>query len=168
MDESSLCQRFLEDFRIRSEHAASFNEDMKEVIAARLIEEYGSSQNAADAVLRIAPDNDCLMKGTSERFLNRKPAAAVAIVNQAALDLIVAWHGVPIGNLEHDGFEWRWKASDPDGPPLVRQATPGRLPPFLEALFPEGRLDRVLNSLDERAELRTGKRYMSNCAACRS
>ena len=58
--------------------------------------------------------------------------------------------------------QWRWTASDPDGPPLVRQTTPGRLPPFIESLLPEGWLNRVLNSPDERAELRTGKRYMSN------
>lgn len=165
VDVSSLRQRFLEAFRIRSEHAASFNEDMKEAIAARLIEEYGSAQNAADAVFKLARDNDWLDEGSAaERFLKRKPAAAVAVANQAALDLIVAWHGVPIGNLAHDGFEWRWKASDPDGPPLVRQTTPGRLPPFIEALLPEGWLNRVLNSPDERAELRTGKRYMSNIA----
>ncbi|MDR9780835.1 type II toxin-antitoxin system HipA family toxin [Rhizobium redzepovicii] len=163
VDVSSLRQRFLEAFRIRSEHAASFDEDMKEAIAARLIEEYGSADSAADAVFKLARDNDWLNEGSAaERFLKRKPTAAVAITNQAALDLIVAWHGVPIGNLVHDGFEWRWKASDSDGPPLVRQTTPGRLPPFIESLLPEGWLNRVLNSPDERAELRTGKRYMSN------
>ncbi|MBB3527604.1 type II toxin-antitoxin system HipA family toxin [Rhizobium sp. BK456] len=163
VDVSSLRQRFLEAFRIRSEHAASFDEDMKEAIAARLIEEYGSAEGAADAVFKLARDNDWLNEGSAaERFLKRKPTAAVAITNQAALDLIVAWHGVPISNLVHDGFEWRWKASDSDGPPLVRQTTPGRLPPFIESLLPEGWLNRVLNNPDERAELRTGKRYMSN------
>jgi serine/threonine-protein kinase HipA len=163
VDVSSLRQRFLEVFRIRSEHATSFSEDMKEAIAARLIEEYGSPDNAADAVFKLARDNDWLAEGSAaERFLKRKPAAAVVVTNQAALDLIVAWHGTPIGNLTHDGFEWRWKASDPDGPPLVRQTMPGRLPPFIESLLPEGWLNRVLNSPDERAELRTGKRYMSN------
>jgi serine/threonine-protein kinase HipA len=160
---SSLRQRFLEAFRIRSEHAASFDEDMKEAIVARLIEEYGSPENAADAVFKLARDNDWLGEGSAaERFLKRKPAPAIAVTNQAALDLIVAWHGAPIGNLAHDGFEWRWKASDPDSPPLVRQTAPGRLPPFIESLLPEGWLNRVLNSPDERAKLRTGKRYMSN------
>ncbi|EJC83263.1 HipA-like protein [Rhizobium leguminosarum bv. trifolii WSM2297] len=163
VDVSSLRQRFLEAFRIRSEHAASFDDDMKEAIVARLIEEYGSPENAADAVFKLARDNDWLDEGSAaERFLKRTPAAAMAVTNQAALDLIVAWHGAPIGNLAHDGFEWRWKASDPDGPPLVRQTAPGRLPPFIESLLPEGWLSRVLNSPDERAELRTGKRYMSN------
>jgi len=163
VDVSSLRQRFLEAFRMRSEHAASFDEDMKEAIAARLIEEYGSPESAADAVFKLARDNDWLNEGSAaERFLKRKPTATVAVTNQATLDLIVAWHGAAIGNLVHDGFEWRWKPSDPDGPPLVRQTTPGKLPPFIESLLPEGWLNRVLNSPDERAELRTGKRYMSN------
>jgi serine/threonine-protein kinase HipA len=163
VDVSSLRQRFLEAFRIRSEHATSFDATMKEGIAARLIEEYGSPDAAADAVFRLARDNDWLGEGRSaDRFLKRKPLTAVAVPNQAALNLIVAWHGAPIGNLIHDGFEWRWQVTNPDGPPLVRQTTPGRLPPFIESLLPEGWLNRVLNSPDERAELRTGKRYMSN------
>ncbi|SCB39634.1 type II toxin-antitoxin system HipA family toxin [Rhizobium lusitanum] len=161
VDVSSLRQRFLESFRIRSEHAASFDEAMREAIGARLIEEYGSSNNAADAVFKLARDNDWLDEGSqAERFLKRKPGAAVG--NQAALDLIVAWHGAPIGTLVHDGFEWRWHGSDPDGPPLVRQTMPGRLPPFIESLLPEGWLGKVLNNPDERAELRSGKRYISN------
>ena len=162
VDASSLRQRFLEAFRIRSEHAASFDEAMREAIAARLIEEYGSPDNAADAVFKLARDNDWLDEGhQAERFLKRKPGAA-AVANQAALDLVVAWHGAPIGNLVHDGFEWRWHGSDPKGPPLIRQTTPGKLPPFIESLLPEGWLGKVLNNPDERAELRTGKRYMSN------
>ena len=82
--------------------------------------------------------------------------------NQAALDLIVAWHGGPIGHLLHDGFEWRWKPIDDHGPPLVRQTTPGQLPPFIVSLLPEGWLEKVLQEKDERALLRSGKRYMSN------
>lgn len=163
VDVSSLRQRFLEAFRIRSEHAASFDETMKEGIASRLIEEYGSPDGAADAVFKLARDNDWLDEGSAaERFLKRRPAARIVVANQAALDLIVAWHGAPIGKLAHDGFEWRWHGTDPDGPTLVRQTTPGRLPPFIESLLPEGWLGRVLNNPDERAELRTGKRYMSN------
>ena len=165
VDVSSVRQRFLEAFRIRSEHAASFDETMKEGIAARLIEEYGSPDGAADAVFKLARDNDWLDEGSAaERFLKRKPASTLAVVNPAALDLIVAWHGIPIGNLMHDGFEWRWQSTDPDGPSLVRQTTPGRLPSFIESLLPEGWLGQVLNNPDERAELRTGKRYLSNIA----
>ena len=163
VDVSSLRQRFLEAFRIRSEHAASFDETMKEAIATRLVEEYGSPESAADAVFKLARDNDWVDEGrAAERFLKRNPAASTTVVNPAALNLIVAWHGAPIGNLLHDGFEWRWQASDAHGPPLVRQTTPGRLPPFIESLLPEGWLGRVLNNPDERTELRTGKRYMSN------
>lgn len=53
---------FLEAFRIRSEHAASFDANMKEAIAARLIEEYGSPESAADAVFERR-DNDWLNEG---------------------------------------------------------------------------------------------------------
>ena len=81
---------------------------------------------------------------------------------EAALDLIVAWHGVPIGNLVHDGFEWRWIAAEGSGPALIRQTTPGKLPPFIVSLLPEGWLERVLKDRDERETLRSGKRYMSN------
>ena len=47
-------------------------------------------------------------------------------------------------------------------PPLVRQTTPGRLPPFIVSLLPEGWLETVLKDRDERETLRSGKRYMSN------
>lgn len=62
----------------------------------------------------------------------------------------------------NDGFEWRWRTQDWRGPPLIRQTTPGRLPPFITALLPEGWLESVLNDRDERTLLKSGKRYMSN------
>ena len=159
---SSIRQRFLEAFRLRSEHAASIDEGMREVIAARLIEEYGSPQGAADAVWALARENEWYREGElAERFLLRSPAVA-PVKNQAALDLIVAWHGAPIGHLTHDGFEWRWKPIEGGGPPLIRQTTPGKLPPFIVSLLPEGWLEKVLKDKDERAMLRSGKRYMSN------
>ena len=49
-------------------------------------------------------------------------------------------------------------------PPLVRHTTPGKLPPFILSLLPEGWLESVLNGRDERAMLRSGRRYMSNIA----
>ena len=159
---SSFRQRFLEAFRLRSEHAASINDDMRVSIAARLIEEYGSAQGAADAVWTLARENEWYREGeAAERYLLRRPSAAPA-KNEAALDLIVAWHGAPLGRLIHDGFEWRWKPSEGDGPPLIRQTTPGRLPPFIVSLLPEGWLEQVLQDKDERALLRSGKRYTSN------
>jgi serine/threonine-protein kinase HipA len=36
------------------------------------------------------------------------------------------------------------------------------LPPFIVSLLPEGWLEQVLKDADERAVLRSGKRYMSN------
>src|ERR1700674_869223 len=162
IDVSSIRQRFLEAFRLRSEHAASIDEDMREAIAARLIEEYGSPKGAADATWALARENEWYRGGElAERFLLRGPAVTL-VKNQAALDLIVAWHGTPIGQLRHDGFEWRWEPIEGVGPPLIRQTTPGKLPPFIMSLLPEGWLETVLNDKDERAMLRSGKRYMSN------
>jgi serine/threonine-protein kinase HipA len=162
VDVSSIRQRFLEAFRLRSEHAASIDETTRGAIAARLIEEYGSAKAAADALWVLARENEWYREGElSERFLLRRPASA-PVRNEAALNLIVAWHGAPIGNLVHDGFEWRWLPIEGGGPALVRQTTPGKLPPFIISLLPEGWLEAVLHDRDERAMLRSGKRYMSN------
>ena len=159
---SSMRQRFLEAFRLRSEHAASIDETMREAIAARLIEEYGGASGAAEAVPALARQNEWYRESErAERFLLRRPHAAPAR-NEAALDLIVAWHGAPIGNLVHDGYEWRWTPLPGSAPPVIRQTTPGRLPPFILSLLPEGWLEAVLKDRDERALLRSGKRYMSN------
>ena len=159
---SSIRQRFLEAFRLRSEHAASIDEEMRATIAARLIEEYGSTQAAADALWALARANEWHREGESaEHYLQRKPSATPT-KNEAALDFIVAWHGAPLGHLTHDGFEWRWQQTDRQGPPLIRQTTPGKLPPFIVALLPEGWLEKVLKDKDERTLLRSGKRYMSN------
>ncbi|HUP34139.1 MAG TPA: HipA domain-containing protein [Candidatus Limnocylindria bacterium] len=164
IDVSSVRQRFLEGFRRRSEHAASLDEAMREAIAARLIEEFGSSTAAADAVWTLARENEWYREGEyAERFLLRGPATA-AVRNEAAFDLIVAWHGAPIGNLAHDGVEWRWTPTPDSGPPVVRQTTPGKLPAFIVSLLPEGWLAAVLKDRDERAKLRSGRRYMSNIA----
>jgi serine/threonine-protein kinase HipA len=161
IDVSSIRQRFLEAFRLRSEHAAALDDAMRDSIAARLIEEYGSPQEAATAVWSLARENEWRREGEgAERYLLRRPL--VSIRNEAAVDLIVAWHREPIGHLRHDGFEWRWISLGRTMPPLVRQTTPGKLPPFIGSLLPEGWLESVLKNKDERAVLREGKRYMSN------
>jgi len=164
IDVSSVRQRFLEAFRLRSEHAGSIDEAMREAIAAHLIEEFGSPKAAADAVWTLARENEWYREGEyAERFLLRGPATS-PVRNEAAFDLIVAWHGVRIGNLVHDGVEWRWTPTPGSGPPVVRQTTPGKLPPFIVSLLPEGWLEAVLKDRDERAKLRSGRRYMSNIA----
>jgi serine/threonine-protein kinase HipA len=161
VDVSSIRQRFLEAFRFRSEHAASIDDAMRAAIAARLVEEYGSPEEAAKAVWTLARENDWLREGEgAERYLLRRPT--VTVRNEAALDLIVAWHREPIGHLRHDGFEWRWTPLETKMPPLIRQTIPGKLPPFIVSLLPEGWLASVLKDKDERAALRSGKRYMSN------
>lgn len=161
---SSIRQRFLEAFRLRSEHAASIDAATREAIAARLVEEYGGPKAASDAVWALARENEWYREGErAEKFLLRGPSIAPAR-NEAAFALTVAWHGLPIGTLVHDGFEWRWSQTDSGAPmpPVIRQTMPGRLPPFVVSLLPEGWLESVLNDRDERAMLRSGRRYMSN------
>ncbi len=162
---SAIRQRFLEAFRIRSEHAASIDVAMREAIAARLIEEYGNAKEASDAVWALARENQWFREGErTEKALLHRPAA-VAARNAAAFDLHVAWHGSPVGMLTHDGFEWRWSVNKegPALPPIVRQTVAGKLPPFIVSLLPEGWLDSVLKEGgDERALVRSGKRYLSN------
>lgn len=161
VDVSSIRQRFLEAFRLRSEHASSIDDAMRDAVATRLIEEYGSPDEAAKAIWTLARENGWIREGAgAERYLFRRPA--VSARNKAALDLTVGWHRDPIGHLRHDGFEWRWTALDKKLPPLIRQTIPGKLPPFIVSLLPEGWLESVLGDKDERASLRSGKRYMSN------
>src|SRR5258708_17293517 len=161
VDVSSIRQRFLEAFRLRSEHASSIDDAMRDAMATRLIEEYGSREEAAKAILTLARENDWLREGEgAERYLLRRPT--VSARNEAALDLTVAWHRDPIGHLRHDGFEWRWTALGKKIPPLLRQTTPGKLPPFIASRLPERWLASLLKDKDERAALRSGKRYMSN------
>src|SRR5438105_535402 len=83
---SSIRQRFLEAFRLRSEHAASIDDEIRAGIAARLIEEYGSSRQAADAVWALARENGWIREAeAAERYLLQRPSA-VPVQNEAALD----------------------------------------------------------------------------------
>jgi serine/threonine-protein kinase HipA len=167
---SSIRQRFLEAFRLRSEHAASIDAGTREAIAARLDEEYGGAKAASDAVWALARENEWYREGEgAEKFLLRGPTIAPAR-NEAAFALTVAWHGLPVGTLVHDGFEWRWSLIDSGTPmpPLIRQTMPGRLPPLVVSLLPEGWLSSILNDRDERAVLRSGRRYTSNITIAES
>src|SRR5271168_864792 len=89
VDVSSIRQRFLEAFRLRSEHAASIDHAMRDAIATRLIEEYGSPHAATDALWALARENEWYREGElAERYLRHRPAAPPA-KNQAELDLVV-------------------------------------------------------------------------------
>ena len=129
---SSPRQRFLEAFRLRSEHASAINPEMRAQMAARLIAEHGSPKEAADAVWALARENTWYREGEgAERYLLVRPLAAKPVPNKAALDLRVAWHGEPLGRLIHDGFEWRWTPVRHPGTALIRQTMPGKLPAFI-------------------------------------
>ncbi len=159
---SSVRQRFLESFRMRSEHAAAIDDPMQRKLAERLIKEYGSPSKAAEATWALARNNDWLKEGEkADRYLHHG-LNVTKVENRTVLKFIVAWHQEPIGTLSHDGFEWRWTPDDTFNLPLVRQTVPGKLPPFISSLLPEGWLEKVLNSGNERFALRSGKRYMSN------
>jgi serine/threonine-protein kinase HipA len=165
LNASSPRQRFLEAFRLRSEHASAIGETLRAEMAERLTDEYGEPRAAADALWALARENEWYREGeAAERYLVNRPARALAPVNMAALDFTIAWHGEPLGRLRHDGYEWRWRAGKTLAPPLVRETTPGKLPPFIESLLPEGWLAQVLKAPDAREALKRGKRYMSNVA----
>ncbi len=169
VDVSSPAQRFLEAFRLRSEHASAITPEMRSRMATRLVEEHGSPQTASDSVWALARKNEWYREGErAERFLLRQPGAATVPANKAALELLVSWHGELLGHLTHDGFEWRWEPRRRSGPRLVRETTPGKLPPFIASLLPEGWLAQVLEARDERGVLRGGRRYLSNIAIARS
>ena len=160
---SSPRQRFLESFRLRSEHASAITSEMRAQMAARLVEEHGTPNAAADAIWALARENNWYREGEgAERYLQAQPGAPKPSTNKAALDLLVAWHDEPLGRLAHDGFEWRWKPAQRAGPTIVRETTPGKLPAFIESLLPEGWLAQVLHERDDREALRRGHRYMSN------
>lgn len=163
IEASSPRQRLLEAFRLRSEHASAIDTELRLQMAERLIEQFGTPKDAADAVWALARENGWYREGEgAERLLLARSGAVKAPVNKAAFELVIAWHGEPLGQLAHDGFEWRWKAARRSGPALVRDSTPGKLPAFIESLLPEGWLAQVLNQRDERDALRRGRRYMSN------
>lgn len=124
---------------------------MRAAFAARLIEEYGDPIEAADALWVLARENERYREGEQvERYL-LKSLSLIEVRNEATLSFSVAWHGQPIGELRHDGFEWRWRAEEGFDLPLVQQRTPGKLPPFILSLLHEGWLERVLKESDERA-----------------
>lgn len=159
---SSPLQRFLEAFRLRSEHASAIDPTMRRKMADRLLEDYGNAHRAADAIWILARANRWTREAEAAEAYLSTARSHQAPVNRAQIDLVAAWHGQPVGHLTHDGVEWRWTPVEERQPPLVRPTRPGSLPPFIESLLPEGWLAQVLDDRDERETLRTGRRYMSN------
>lgn len=162
IDVSALPQIFLEVCRQRSEHAASVDDHMRAEIANRLTGPHASVAQVSETLLAFARANDWYAEfERADRYL-RQGGKSEPVRNAALINLFVAWHGKLIGHLLHDGLDWRWQQEPEFHLPLVRQTAPGRLPPFMSALLPEGWLEKVLQYRDERAALRSGKRYLSN------
>ena len=156
---STLRFRYLESFRRRSEAGAAMPIDMQADIAARLVENAGDKKTAIMDCWRLAEANGWRAEaGRAEAFivtpLREAPPRGKA--------LHVGWHGEKIGVLSHDGSGWRWEQIATEGATPVRAGAPGRLPPFIESLLPEGWLGRVLKPRSEQALISGGKRYMSN------
>ena len=156
---STLRFRYLESFRRRSEAGTAMTIEMQTDIAARLVDAAGGGREAIVACWRLAQANRWRMEaGRAEAFI--ATPAHEAPQRQTALH--VGWHGEKIGVLSHDGSAWRWEPAAAGGATPVRAGAPGRLPPFIESLLPEGWLERVLKPKSERERVSTGKRYMSN------
>ena len=169
VDISSPRQRFLEAFRLRSEHANALTPEMRERMAGRLLEEFGSPEAAADSVWALARSNGWHREGErAERFLMQQTSGAKVPANKAAFEILAAWHGQMIGNLVHDGSEWRWNALKRAVPTPVQESAPGKLPSFIEALLPEGWLSQILREGDQRKALRGRRRFMSNVSVAPS
>ncbi len=120
------------------------------------------ARRVADALWALARSNRWTREAEAAEAYLDHDRRGDAPINRAAMELVVAWHGEAIGELTHDGVEWRWRPMASRQPPLIRSTRPGSLPPFIESLLPEGWLARILDDRDERETLRTGRRYMSN------
>ena len=156
---STLRFRYLESFRRRSEAGAAMPIEMQTDIATRLVKDAGGEDAAAIKCWRLAEANGWRTEaGRAEAFI-AMPLREAPLRNTV---LHVGWHGEEIGVLSHDGSAWRWEPTATEGTTPVQTGAPGRLPPFIESLLPEGWLERILKPKSERERISAGKRYMSN------
>ena len=155
---STLRFRYLESFRRRSEAGAAMPLDMQVDIAARLVEAAGDRQEAIIACWRLGEANGWRTEAARAEHLIATPLREAPLPRAT---LHVGWHGEKTGSLSHDGSAWQWEPVATEGATPVRTGPPGRLPPFIESLLPEGWLERVLRPKSEQERI-SGKRYMSN------
>ena len=156
---STLRFRYLESFRRRSEAGAAMPVDMQADIAARLVKSAGDKKTVIMECWRLAEANGWRAEaGRAEAFI----ATPLREVPPPGKAFHVGWHGEKIGVLSHDGSGWRWEQTTTGGVTPITTGAPGRLPPFIESLLPEGWLQRVLKPKSEQELISGGKRYMSN------
>ena len=155
---STLRFRYLESFRRRSEAGAAMPLDVQVDIAARLVEAAGGQQEAIIACWRLGEANGWRTEAARAEQLIATPLREAP---PPRATLHVGWHGEKTGSLSHDGSAWQWEPVATEGATPVRTGPPGRLPPFIESLLPEGWLERVLRPKSEQERI-SGKRYMSN------
>ena len=121
----------------------------------------GGERTAIVECWRLAEANGWRMEaGRAEAFI-ATPLREVPPPRGTALH--VGWHGEKIGAFclmtDRAGTGSRPVS---EGATPVRIGAPGRLPPFIESLLPEGWLERVLKPKSEQERISAGKRYMSN------
>ncbi len=156
---STLRFRFLESFRRRNEAGAAMPVETKAEIAARLVNAASGEKAAILGVWQLAEANRWRREaGLAEAFI----VTPLREAPQGGTALHVGWHGEQIGVLAHDGSAWRWNQTASESAIPVRVGTPGRLPPFIESLLPEGWLERVVKPKSELERVTAGKRYISN------
>ena len=156
---STLCFRYLESFRWRSEAGSAVPIGMTADIAARLIESAGSEGAAIADCWRLAQANGWRREAERAEAFIATPLREAPRRERA---LHVGWHGNGIGVLSHDGSVWRWQSASANVATPVRSGAPGRIPPFIESLLPEGWLERVLKPKSDWERISAGRRYMSN------
>ncbi len=156
---SSLRFRFLESFRRRSEAGTAMTIRMQTEIAAPLIEATGSETGAIAACRKLAQSNGWRLEADRVEDFISTPLREVP---RSGTALHVGWHGKGIGVLSHDGSVWRWVPTAAEEATPVRIGAPGRLPPFIESLLPEGWLERILKPRLERERISAGRHYTSN------
>ncbi len=156
---STLRFRYLESFRRRSEAGAAMPIDMQVNIAMQLVTNAGDRRTAVMECWQLAEANRWRTEGGRAEALITTPLHETPTRGTV---LHVGWHGNKIGILSHDGSMWRWKQTAAGVVTPVQTGAPGRLPPFIESLLPEGWLKRILKPKSEQELITSGKRYMSN------
>jgi len=161
---STLRFWYLESFRRRSEAGAAMPTDMQLDIATRLVKNTSDTKTAIMECWQLAEANGWRAEAGRAEAFTLTPLQEATPRGQA---FHVGWHSERIGVLSHDGSGWRWEQDTAGDATPVWDGPPGRLPPFIESLLPEGWLERVLQPKSEQALIAGGKRYMSNIAIAR-
>jgi len=121
--------------------------DMQLDIATRLVKNTGDTKTAIMECWQLAEANGWRAEAGRAEAFTLMPLQGATPRGQA---FHVGWHGKRIGVLSNDGSGWRWEQDTAGDATPVRDGPPGRLPPFIESLLPEGWLERVCSQSQSR------------------